>query len=92
MDDTPPDGPDPLRGLHTGDHVTVTRVLADGRALRFRGTLDLAGPHGGFTVTGEDLTTGLRTTGHFLRQDSAHGVRQHVELCPAEIRAERASM
>ncbi|WP_217143260.1 hypothetical protein [Streptomyces sp. AC627_RSS907] len=72
----------PLPGLRTGDRVTVTRVLTDGRELAFRGTLDLSGPHGGFTVTGEDLTTGLRTTGHFLAEDAAYGVRQRVEKYP----------
>lgn len=84
MDDTTVADRHPLQGLRTGDRVTVTRVLADGRELGFRGTLDLAGPHGGFTVTGEDLTTGLLTTGHFLADGDADadGVRQRVEKYP----------
>lgn len=82
MDDTTAADWHPLQGLRTGDQVTVTRVLADGCELTFRGTLDLSGPHGGFMVTGEDLTNGIRTTGHFLAEDDAYGVRQQVEKYP----------
>ncbi|MFI2351791.1 hypothetical protein ACH492_33245 [Streptomyces sp. NPDC019443] len=57
----------------------MTRTLSDGQVFRFRGTLDLSGPAGGFTVTGKDPDTGFRTTGYFLREDTTAGVLQQVE-------------
>jgi hypothetical protein len=84
MSHAPLAGRNPLQGLRTGDRVTVTRTLAGGAVFRFRGELDLAGPYGGFTVTGQDPDTGLRTTGHFLAEDDAYGVRQRVEVCTEE--------
>lgn len=73
------DAYDTISSLRSGDAVLVTRTLADGQVFRFRGILDLSGPAGGFTVTGEDPDTGFRTTGYFLREDTAAGVLQRVE-------------
>ncbi|MFD9053435.1 hypothetical protein [Streptomyces zaomyceticus] len=64
--------------LTTGDTVLVTRTLPDGQRFRFLGTLDLTAPEGGFTVVGEDLDSGLRTTGYFLVEDDTPGLRQDV--------------
>lgn len=69
---------DTIGGLKTGDTVLVTRTLPDGARFRFQGTLDLTAPVGGFTVVGEDLDSGLRTTGYFLAEDATPGVRQDI--------------
>ncbi len=66
-------------GLRSGDTVLVTRTLPDGQVFRFRGILDVSGPADGFTVTGEDLDTGFRTTGYFAGEDTTAGVLQQVE-------------
>ncbi|MFF3249388.1 hypothetical protein ACFYWY_38060 [Streptomyces sp. NPDC002870] len=73
------DAYDTINSLGSGDTVLVTRTLSGGQVFRFRGVLDLSGPAGGFTVTGEDPDTGFRTTGYFLREDTAAGVLQQVE-------------
>ncbi|MFJ8186609.1 hypothetical protein [Streptomyces sp. NPDC096105] len=69
----------------TGDTVLVTRVLPDGTIHRFRGTLDRTAPPGGFSVTGEDLGTGLRTRGYFTAEDTSPGTQQYVEKVPAPV-------
>ncbi|MFE6358561.1 hypothetical protein ACFVP3_00885 [Streptomyces sp. NPDC057806] len=71
--------PHPAEGPRTGDTVLVTRTLPDGTTHRFRGTLDLTAPPGGFSVTGEDLGTGLRTRAFFPAEDTSPGTRQSVE-------------
>ncbi|MCL7430165.1 hypothetical protein [Streptomyces sp. YS415] len=71
--------------IRTGDTVLVTRILPDGTVHRFAGALDLTGPPGGFSVTGEDLATGLRTRGYFLAEDTSPGTRQYVERLPSTV-------
>ncbi|MFJ7078523.1 hypothetical protein [Streptomyces sp. NPDC098781] len=64
--------------LRTGDTVLVTRTFPDGTVYRFKGVADFAGPEGIFTVVGHDPDTELHTTGYFMTQDSAYGVKQDV--------------